>query len=381
LQSTRSLAFIASMGEEATIEPGRHAIPCFNQTAAAFIGNATAGPVNQPECISVFPAFEQKFGGLAANLELGYAIRQFFLNGGSSAWVVRVPVNGTDAGIIQSIRMLESVDVFNLLALPGITAPAVLRAAAEYCGKRRAFLVADSPPGAATPSQMSAAIASGAVPPTINGAVYYPWIKIADPLNPGQLRLIPPSGTVVGMIACTDHTWGVWKAPAGPEVVPRGMKGLAYGLSQTEADQLNALGVNCFRDFPATGPLLWGTRTLLGSEAAASEWKYIPVRRLALFVEQSVERGTQWAISEPNDEKLWAQIRLDVGAFLHCLFREGAFQGQRPQEAYFVKCDDTTITPQDVAFGVLNILIGFAPLRPAEFVVLKLQQKAQPPSA
>lgn len=369
------------MVEEARIEPGRNPIPCFSPTAAVFVGNAAAGPVNQPEFISGFRVFEQKFGGLAANLELGYTLRQFFLNGGGSAWVVRVGANWTDAAVAQSIRTLETVEVVNLLALPGITAPAVLRAAAEYCRKRRAFLVADAPPDAATPSQMTAAMASGAIPPTVDGAVYYPWLRIADPLNPGQLRPTAPSGTVVGMMTCADSTWGVWKAPVGPDIAPRGVQTLEYSPNESEVGQLNALGVNCFRDLPGKGPLLWGARTLAGSNTAASEWKYVPVRRLALFLEQSIERGTHWAIAEPNDEKLWAQIRLDVGAFLLSLFRQGAFQGQKPQDAYFVKCDNTTTTSPDVAFGVVNIEIGFAPLRPAEFVILRVQQKAQPPSA
>jgi uncharacterized protein len=370
----------ADMGEDATTPLG-HAIAGGGTTAAVFIGNAAAGPVNQPESISGFPAFQQKFGGLSANLEIGYAIRQFFLNGGSSAWLVRVGAKGTDAAVIQSIRALDSLDAFNLLALPGITAPSVLGAAAEYCRKRRAFLVADSPARAGTPAQISATITSGAIPPTSNGAVYYPWIRIADPLNPGQLRSTPPSGTVLGLISCADSTWGIWKAPAGADIVPRGVEGLAYNLNQSKADQLNALGINCFRDFPGKGPLLWGARTLAGGDTAASEWKYVPVRRLALFVEQSVERGTQWAIFEPNDERLWAQIRLDVAAFLDRLFRQGAFQGQKPGEAYFVKCDNTTTTSQDVAFGVVNIEIGFAPLKPAQFVIIRVQQKAQPPSA
>jgi phage tail sheath protein FI len=273
------------------------------------------------------------------------------------------------------------VDAFNLLALPGITAPAILAAAADYCRKRRAFLVVDSPLSAGTPSEMSAAITSGTIPRTSNGAVYYPWLRITDPLTPGQLRSAPPSGTVLGLIACTDSTWGVWKAPAGAEIVPRGVQGLDYRLDESEADALNQLGVNSFRDFPAEGPLLWGARTLAGSDASGSHWKYIPVRRVALFLEESIDRGTQWAIFEPNDEKLWAQIRLAVATFLLSLFRQGAFQGQKPEDAYFVRCDSTTTTSADVALGIVNIQVGFAPLRPAEFVIIRLQQKAQPPSA
>jgi phage tail sheath protein FI len=368
------------MGEDA-IAARRRAITRVGTSTAVFIGSAAQGSVNQPVPISGFAAFAQQFGELAADWELGYAIQQFFLNGGRSAWAVRVGVDGTDAAVLRSIRALDSVDAFNLLALPGITAPTVLAAAANYCGKRRAFLVVDSPPSGGTPSQMSAAITSGAIPPTANGAVYYPWIQIADPLKPGQLRSTPASGTVVGLIACTDSTWGVWKAPAGSGIVPRGVEGLDYSLNGPEAEQLSQLGVNCFRNFPGQGPLLWGARTLAFATMPGSEWKYIPVRRMALFLEESIDRGTQWAIFESNDAKLWAQIRLDVAAFLLGLFRQGAFQGQKPEEAYFVKCDGTTTTPADVAFGIVNIQVGFAPLTPAEFVVIRVQQKAQPPSA
>jgi phage tail sheath protein FI len=350
-------------------------------STAAFIGRALLGPVNRPTAVSSFFAFQQQFGGFSPDSELAYALRQFFLNGGSSAWVVRTASEAADADILQSIRALDSVDAFNLLVLPGTTVPAILGPAAEYCRKRRAFFVMDAPLDAATPAQMSAAIATGLIPQTNDAAVYYPRPKISDPLNPGQLRSVPPSGTVAGLIACTDSTWGVWKAPGGPEIVPRGVQGLDYALNEAEADQLGRLGINCFRDFPARGPLLWGARTLAGADTAASEWKYIPVRRLALFLEESIDRGTQWAIFEPNDEKLWSQIRSQVEDFLLGLFRQGAFQGQKPADAFFARCDGTTTTPEDVAFGIVNIDIGFAPLRPAEFVLLRIGQKAQPPGS
>jgi len=165
--------FHRSMGENA-IAAGQRVIACVGTSTAVFIGSAVHGSVNQPVSISGFAAFEQQFGGFAADLELGYAVQQFFLNGGSSAWVVRADADGTDAAFRQSIRALDSVDAFSLLALPGITAPAILAAAADYCRKRRAFLVVDSPPGARTPSQMSAAITSGAIPSTSKGGRVLP---------------------------------------------------------------------------------------------------------------------------------------------------------------------------------------------------------------
>jgi len=139
---------------------------------------------------------------------------------------------------------------------------------------------------------------------------------------------------------------------------------------------LNPLGINCLRTFPVYGTVVWGARTIDGNDQRGSEWKYVPVRRMALFLEESLYRGTQWVVFEPNDEPLWAQIRLNIGAFLQGLFRQGAFQGKSAKEAYFVKCDRETTTQADINLGIVNILVGFAPLKPAEFVVLKIQQIA-----
>jgi hypothetical protein len=136
------------------------------------------------------------------------------------------------------------------------------------------------------------------------------------------------------------------------------------------------VGINCLRTFPITGTVVWGARTLRGADQLADEYKYVPVRRLALFIEESLYRGTQWVVFEPNDEPLWAQIRLNVGAFMQSLFRQGAFQGQTPKEAYLVKCDKETTTQTDINLGIVNIVVGFAPLKPAEFVIIKIQQLA-----
>ena len=178
-------------------------------------------------------------------------------------------------------------------------------------------------------------------------------------------------------MARTDAERGVWKAPAGQEADDRGRRPeLAVTLTDRENGQLNPLGVNCIRTFPVIGNVVWGARTLDGADALASEWKYVPVRRLALFLEESLYRGTQWVVFEPNDEPLWAQIRLNVGAFMQNLFRQGAFQGTTPREAYFVKCDKETTTQNDINLGIVNILVGFAPLKPAEFVIIRIQQMA-----
>ena len=276
----------------------------------------------------------------------------------------------------KGLYALEAVDLFNILCLPGITDPGVLMDAAAYCEERRAFFVIDSPPMAVDPQQMVATVSGTALPKSDHAAVYYPWIYIADPLKNGKLRLSAPCGTVAGLYARTDGDRGVWKAPAGTEASLIGVQALNYQLNDRENGSLNPLGVNCLRSFPVYGAVSWGARTLRGADQMTSEYKYVPVRRLALFLEESLYRGTQWVVFEPNDEPLWAQIRLNLGAFMNSLFRQGAFQGKTPREAYLVKCDRETTTQDDINRGVVNILVAFAPLKPAEFVVIRIQQLA-----
>ncbi|MBC9251686.1 phage tail protein [Pseudomonas alcaligenes] len=281
-----------------------------------------------------------------------------------------------DRATRKGLYALEAVDLFNILCLPGVTDTGVLMDAAAYCEERRTFFVIDAPPSALDPAQMVAAASGTALPKSDHAAVYYPWIYIADPLKNGKLRLSAPSGTIAGLYARTDGDRGVWKAPAGTEASLVGVQQLSYALNDGENGALNPLGVNCLRNFPVYGAVSWGARTLRGADQMTSEYKYVPVRRLALFLEESLYRGTQWVVFEPNDEPLWAQIRLNLGAFMNSLFRQGAFQGKTPREAYLVKCDRETTTQDDINRGVVNILVAFAPLKPAEFVVIKIQQLA-----
>ena len=206
--------------------------------------------------------------------------------------------------------------------------------------------------------------------------IFFPRISQSDPLQDGLIEQFVPCGAVAGVFARTDTQRGVWKAPAGLDASLNGVPALQIPLTDPENGQLNPLGVNCLRSFGVAGRVIWGSRTLRGADQLADEWKYIPVRRTALFIEESLFRGTKWVVFEPNDEPLWAQIRLNVGAFMHNLFRQGAFQGSTPREAYFVKCDHETTTQNDINLGIVNIVVGFAPLKPAEFVVIKLQQMA-----
>lgn len=269
--------------------------------------------------------------------------------------------------------------IFNILCLPAVanlpptSLKSVYDTAAKFCGDQRAFLIVDIPPGTDTPAEMTAWLDTDAVTRDKNAAVYFPRLLMADPLNENRLREVGPSGTMAGVYARTDSTRGVWKAPAGTDANLRGVS-LAVKLTDLENGALNPLGINALRNFPIFGNVGWGARTLEGADQQASEWKYIPVRRTALYIEESLYQGSKWIVFEPNDEPLWAQIRLNFGAFMHSLFRQGAFQGTTPREAYFVKCDKETTTQDDINRGIVNILVGFAPLKPAEFVVIKIQQ-------
>lgn len=287
----------------------------------------------------------------------------------------------------KGLYALEKTDLFNLLCIPPLTrildvgTDTTLKLAAQYCKKRRAMLIVDPPSNWTSIANAQTGIDTlrreiGGVEVGTNAAVFFPRLKMADPLKENRTEEFVPCGVVAGIFARTDAQRGVWKAPAGTEASILGVRELSYKMTDDENGRLNPLGLNCIRQFPVYGNVVWGSRTLAGADQLASEWKYVPVRRLALFLEESLYRGTQWVVFEPNDEPLWAQIRLNLGAFMNDLFRKGAFQGKTPREAYFVKCDRETTTQNDINLGIVNIWIGFAPLKPAEFVILKFQQIA-----
>jgi phage tail sheath protein FI len=286
-------------------------------------------------------------------------------------------------GTKRGIYALEEADIFNLLVLPPFSptddpSQDTWNKAADYCQKRRAMLLVDPPESAKDHADIIDALESGVSISSAfkkNAALYFPRLRVPNPLRKNLLEEYVPSAAVAGVFARTDSQRGVWKAPAGLEagIVARE---LTVTLTDAENGQLNPLGINCLRTFPLVGRVVWGARTLDGADVLASEWKYVPIRRLALYIEESLFRNTKWVVFEPNDEPLWAQIRLNVGSFMHQLFRQGAFQGKSPRDAYFVKCDAETTTQADRNLGIVNILVGFAPLKPAEFVVIKIQQIA-----
>jgi phage tail sheath protein FI len=281
---------------------------------------------------------------------------------------------------------LEQVDLFNLLCIPPYLMEDpenlnvdsdLIAVAAAYCEQRRAMLLVDAPSDWIDKNTAIQGFTQTGVGTTSkNAALFFPRIMRPNILRNNQLEPFVPCGVVAGIFARTDAGRGVWKAPAGLEASLVGVPQLTVNLTDAENGDLNQLGVNCLRSFPIYGRVVWGSRTLRGADAFADEYKYIPVRRTALFIEESLYRGTQWVVFEPNDEPLWAQIRLNVGAFMHNLFRQGAFQGQTPRDAYLVKCDSETTTQNDINLGIVNILVAFAPLKPAEFVIIQIQQLA-----
>ena len=513
------------------IPSGVHTITGVATSITAFIGRAARGPVDDPTVVNSFADYERQFGGLSLLSTMSFAVRDFFLNGGSQAIIVRVhngatpatitlpsgsppgslaleaanpgawgnnlnavvdystrnpndpalfnltitevdsatgqtlngevflnvSVNASDPRFVprvleqssnlvrvstgsvlpagrplatvgpaspptsppsnkpkpvpattgsggdgndvadaqftgtgldtakKGLFALEKADLFNLLCIAPFSfsadvSLAVVGAAATYCEDRRAMLLVDPPSGwtskAIAVNQFSDPNTDFVGTRSKNAALFFPRINETNPLHDNQLETFAPCGAVAGVFARTDGQRGVWKAPAGQDAVLVGVPELSVSLTDAENGELNPLGVNCLRAFPIVGRVVWGARTLQGANQLASEWKYVPVRRTALFLEESLYRGTKWVVFEPNDESLWAQIRLNVGAFMQGLFRQGAFQGKTARDAYLVKCDSETTTQNDINNGIVNILVGFAPLKPAEFVIIQIQQLA-----
>jgi len=377
-------------------------IPPVATSITAFLGRAfslanTPAP-QHPTAVSSFSQFQALFGGLSATLPLTYAVRDFFNNGGTQAVIANVSPSvpgsalsaadliGTQASG-TGLYQLASVGLFNILCIPPDTFaadidPSVWSAAATYCQQRGAMLIVN-PPSAWTTALKAGNLAAISVTSlTIpaaaadNAAVYLPRILEPDPLHNGQITAYAPCGAIAGLWAQTDAHSGVWKAPAGTSAVLQGVSSLEVAINDTQNGVLNPLGINCLRTFSASGVVLWRARTLAGNGQTGGDYTYIPVRRLALFLEASIYQGTQWVAFEPNEEPLWAALRLVVGTFLQGLFTLGAFQGTTPQAAYFVKCDAETNTQASIALGIVNITVGFAPSQPAEFVVIEIQQLA-----
>ena len=377
--STKDGSAPTTMGQLAVLLEGK-----IRQQGTAF-GAVTVAAVGRTLQVAAGPDDTVQFGGAGATtlgLEGTVHPGAYPLAGGASG----SPPSAEDFIGSQAaktgLNALRDVMDVNLLCLPDLADPSydatrveVLAAADLLCQDKRMFLIVDSPAGWATLDTARADLSAIDSVRSDHSALYFPQIQMTDPLS-GAPRNFPPCGAVAGIMARTDGDRGVWKAPAGSAAGLSGVQGLTVPLTDLENGLLNPLGVNCLRSFPIIGPVVWGARTLQGADVLASQWKYVPVRRTALMIEESLYRGTNWVVFEPNDERLWGQIRLNVGAFMQTLFRQGAFQGTSASDAYFVKCDATTTTQNDIDQGVVNIIVGFAPLKPAEFVIIQIQQIA-----
>lgn len=335
-------------------------------TVLGLVGPTQRGP-NEVREVGSWAEFRREFGEPIDPLYTAHAAHGFFENGGTRCFVARVANDSpTVADFEGRLEALAAVDEISLLAvpdehrLPGLRESVV--AHCESMGDR--FGIFSVAPGTRDVSWIRAE------PPTTSGALYWPWIRVRHPSN-GSGILVPPVGHVAGVIARTDVERGVHKAPANREL--RGALDLEFPVTQEVQEILSPRGVNVIRDFRDSGRgiLVWGARTM----SSDPEWKYVNIRRLFMFLEESIEEGTRWAMFEPNGQPLWDKVRRAVESFLFTQWRAGVFQGVTPEKAFFVKCDRTTMTQNDIDDGRLICLIGVAALKPAEFVIFRIGQK------
>lgn len=359
------------------VDRGSKPLEMVGTSTVAFIGESSVGPLNEPVFVTNWSSFTKHFGDFQHSEYLAHAVYGFFNNGGGRAYVLNV---GTDSGKAASkaalyigedngpgtrtgLKAFEDIDDINIVAAPGQTDPAVQDAVLSHCENMRyRFAILDSPE----------IIEKGGVDKLPKprdskyGAYYFPWVEVYDPYKGNIFQ--PPSGYMAGVYARVDGERGVHKAPANELV--RGALGLKYNITKGEQDILNPKGINCIRSFSNRGIRVWGARTV----SSDASWRYINVRRLFNMVEQSIEIGTQWAVFEPNDQRLWKRITRDLGAFLMRLWRQGALFGATPEEAFYVKCDEETNPPEVIDAGQLICEIGMCPVKPAEFVIFRIGQ-------
>jgi len=367
-------------------------ISAASTSIAVFVGPLPAGPENTPVVITSQAEFAGIFSPVVDS-PLAIAVSLFFANGGTVARVVRIGSGAPDDEV--SMPGLEALGqgvwalrdtTFNLLCVPpyttgrdGDVSARTRRAAAALCREHRAIFVTDPLAAWSSGDDVVTGIRSAewGLPPDSNVAIYWPRLSVSS--SAGGTTTVAPSGAVSGVIARVDTARRVWKAPAGRDATVVGLTGLAASATHLDQDAMNRAGINVLRSFEGIGPVVWGARTLAGDDTLASDWKYLPVRRLALFIESAILQSTAWVAFEPNAEPLWRDLRSVVGTFLQGLFSAGAFQGRTPRDACFVRCDAGTMSQDDIDSGRLVMEVGFAPLKPAEFVVLRISTAARRP--
>jgi uncharacterized protein len=354
----------------------------------AFIGRTIDGPVEKPTSVASLTQFQSLFGALSAECPLTTSVEQFFVNGGTEAIIVRLDNGGqalTAANFIEpaletqnrGIWTLGRIPHFNLIVIPplapGVDVPVpVWNTVITLAAARRAFVLVD-PPLAWTTAQDAIAGVDAFITRSLHAALYFPRVLVSDPAHPGQTIATAPSGLIAGIYARTDNIRGVWKSPAGLDAHLVGAVALSVSLGTAALEALNKKAVNTLREIPGGSRVVWGARTLAGVNELASEWKYVSVRRLVDFIERSVIEGTQWAASEPNSQVLWQTLHGQVWDFLKGLWQSGGLQGSTSNEAFFVKCDQSTMTQDDIDSGRVIVMLGLAVMRRAEFTVVKVE--------
>jgi len=316
-------------------------------STAGFVGTTEIGPADAPVLVQSFAEFEETYGG---RCQLAHATKAFFAQDGRRLFVQRV--SGPQE-YERGLQALESVPEIATVAAPGADAAEELVEHATRCNR---FALID--PGEGQTLDEVVALRGGIDSPY--AAVYYPWVRVAGDVD------VPPSGFVAGIYARNDAERGVWKAPANVPIL--GAIGLETTLTDTESELLASNGVNPLRVFPDGKVVVWGARTT----SSDPEWKYVNLRRYITYLEHSIDRGTQWTVFEPNGERLWAEMRRTLTNFLTGEFRAGALVSGTSDEAYFVRCDRSTMTQNDLDQGLLVCLIGVAPVRPAEFIDIRI---------
>jgi phage tail sheath protein FI len=393
------------------IPGGSKPIEWVGTSTVAFVGYTAQGPVGEPTLVTRWESYEEIFGGIrdtdrsTTGDQMGFAVKSFFLNGGNAAYVVRairdinvsategIPGNSVNCNYpdLTSYRGifagLENYRDVNILCVPGQTwdtpgEKAIIEAAVAHAEKMKNRMVIIDPP-VGKELKTGTDVTDLGLRPKSHSVVYYPWLRVANPYyksgkNPGAPKtvLVGPCGFSAGIWARIDSLRGVWKAPAGVETSLHGVESFQYAVDDRTQVQLNSQGINCLRKMRGLGPVVWGARTL--ATQAAPEWRYIPVKRTAIFIEQSIYNGIQWAVFESNDHHLWASLRMNIESFMNDLFRYGAFQGQKASDAYFVRCGlGDTMTQGDIDRGQVIVIVGFAPIKPAEFVIIRISQKVR----
>lgn len=353
----------------------------------AFVDVFARGPVDRATRVTGWRAFEASFGGVDAASEASWGVRSFFDNGGTVAWIVRIdPAGPWRAGGAERARAMTTAlerlaadgqATFSLLCLPAAAMLAVadhatvVRAGIACCHARHAMLLLD-----ARPQDTAATVASWIgdydALRTPDAALFVPRLLVHDPLAGGGPRAIGASGAVAGLCARTDRARGIWKAPAGSEARVHGITGLSESIDSGTQAALDPRAVNVVRQAMPMGTVVRGSRTLDGADDRAGDYRYIPTRRVVRWIEASLARGLAWTVFEPNDERLQARIRASVSDFLMRLFHAGAFAGDTMERSCFVRCDATTTTGAELAQGIVRVVVGVAPVRPAEFVLSTL---------